>query len=99
MDESIHLEEILSLLKNFDVELMAYQGFGIDNENQYRFYPLNYRKEKFVFEDKTFVKRSRNFPLRLLHIIGNYLSLIIVKVRIGVRKFKYRKMLKEFGNQ
>jgi len=85
IDESIYFDELKSLLDNFNLEIMKYEKYGIDYDNQYRFYLLNYRKEKFSLEKKLILQRIT---------IRQLFEKTTRRIRTILRKVKYRKFLK-----
>ena len=88
VDESIPFEEIMSLFSCFNMETITYQRFGIDFENQYRFYLLNYRKETFTLEQK------RNVPKPW---IPDKIKMNVDRIRAHLRALKYKKILEDLN--
>ncbi len=88
VDESITFEEIMSLFSCFNMETITYQRFGIDFENQYRFYLLNYRKETFTLEQK------RNVPKPW---IPDKIKINADQIRAHLRALKYKKILEDLN--
>jgi len=89
VDESIHFEAFLSYLKPVDLEIMKFHRFGIDYENQYRYYLLNYRPAGFALKKRTLPKPSW---------IKLALSKAIIKAQIQFRKLKYAGYRQRLGD-
>jgi len=83
VDESIHFDEFLSHARSVNLEIIAYQRFGVDYENQYRYYLLNYRQDHFVLADKIPEKRSW---------LALFIGKIVRRLQIQMRKAKYRRL-------
>ena len=84
VDESIYFDEFKSLIDKYDLEIMKYERYGIDYDNQYRFYLLNYKKPKFELEQIPALHQTK---------IKKTFKKIKRRSNIIVRKIKYRKII------
>ncbi len=86
VDESIYFNELNSIFSAYKFEIVKYEKYGIDYENQYRFYLLTLPKEKYLLESA--ISTDENNFISLMRKISN-------RIKIIVRKWKYGKFLKK----
>lgn len=86
VDESIYLEELNSIFSAFNFEIIKYEKYGIDYDNQYRFYLLSRKKEKYILEKV--INTDRNKLKSILRKFANRITIIRCK-------WKYGKFLKK----
>jgi trans-aconitate 2-methyltransferase len=85
VDESIYFDELKKIIDDSKFEILKYEKYGIDYDNQYRFYLLGYKKEKYSLERKIMSNEGffSKIPRKLFH----------TKKKI-IGKFKFKKYLK-----
>lgn len=86
VNESIYLEELNSIFSAFNFEIIKYEKYGIDYDNQYRFYLLSRKKEKYILEKV--VNTDMNKLKSILRKFANRTTIIR-------GKWKYGKFLKK----
>ncbi len=86
VDESIYFNELTSIFSVFNFEIIKYEKYGIDYDNQYRFYLLSRKKEKYILEKA--INADRNKFKSILAKIANRITIIR-------SRWKYGKFLKK----
>jgi len=88
VDESIYFDELKSIIDDNMLEIIQYKKYGIDYNNQYRFYLLGYKKEKFVLEKIDNLQQSKS---KFLY------DRVVREIKAMTKKIKYRKALKDYN--
>jgi len=86
VDESIHFDELLGHAQAVNLEIRTYRRYGIDFENQYRYYLLNYRDREFVLAPKIVQRHDT---------IWDVATKILRRLLIYVRKAKYSMLARQ----
>ncbi len=86
VDESVYFDELKILFDENNLEILKYEKYGIDYDNQYRFYLLGFKKEKFSLERKI-VKKEK--------LISKLFRKVWRQLKIIIGSFRFRKYLKD----
>jgi trans-aconitate 2-methyltransferase len=85
VDESIYLDEMMQIFKENNLEVLIFEKYGVDYDDQYNFYLLRYNKKQYelspVFLD------DNNFLVR-------YFGKLVNRVNRISGQFRYGKYLK-----
>jgi len=85
VDESIYLDEMTHIFRDNNLEVLLFDKYGIDHEEQYNFYILRYKKKAYTLS-----------PVLLTgnNLIKIYLYKFINRTKRIVGQIKYGKYLK-----
>lgn len=81
VDESIYFGEMISLFTENNLEVLKYEKYGIDYDNQYNFYLIGYRKEQYILGKPFF--SNQNIIIKIYNKISNKISRITGEIRYG----------------
>jgi len=81
VDESIYLSEMIPIFNENNLEVLKFEKYGIDYDNQYNIYLLGYRKGQYILE-KPFTG-SRNIIIKIYSKILNQVRRLTGKIRYG----------------
>jgi len=81
VDESIYLSEMIPIFNENNLEVLKFEKYGIDYDNQYNIYLLGYRKGQYILE-KPFTG-SRNIIIKIYSKILNQVKRLTGKIRYG----------------
>jgi 2-polyprenyl-3-methyl-5-hydroxy-6-metoxy-1,4-benzoquinol methylase len=82
VDESIYIDDLVTVFKSVNLEILKFEKYGIDYDNQYNYYLLGYRDKDFILK--------KPFPEN-----RNLLSKLINKLKSFTGRLKYAKFIKE----
>ncbi len=85
VDESIYLDEIIKILEENNLEVLRFEKYGIDYGDQYNFYLLHYKKNKYALTPPYLI--DNNF-------LASYFSKLVNRINRIIGQFRYRKYLK-----
>ena len=81
VDESIYLDVLVSIFNENKLEVLKFEKYGIDYENQYNFYLLGYRKEQYILEMP--FTDNKNIVLKIYRKISNKIKQLTGNIRYG----------------